>query len=467
VEGYEPGIAEIGWLLGQLERHFDEHDRCEDHNGDRCHRHDARRAGGWTETVAIGRIDLPATTTRVCGLALLPELAPSTAAGRQGNEVGGDCMVARSLFDLVVPEGRLSRRFRDFRRQEVFTAGRQVMDEIFADFPDVDHNFAKEFQTGGFSPRVLELALFAYLQEQGYDLDRASPAPDFVLSGSSPVAIEATTTNPPEGQDPDDVDQTTGLRRLVPADEPEAEQAFIFQVAKALRAKLTKRNAAGLAYWEQPHVAGLPFVIALESFFSASSLAYSIRPLGDYLYGRRDIPAFDEAGNLRLTSEPIAEHQYGGKTIPSGLFSQPEARHLSAVLFTNNATISKFNRIGTERGYGPPDVAMIRWGAIIDPHPNAIEPQMFGYLVGDYGPDERETFSEGLQVFHNPWADNPLDLGVLRDVTEHELVDGLVRTTTSRLEIISSITHIFQGVRAEQEAREALAIILGTNADAG
>jgi hypothetical protein len=81
--------------------------------------------------------------------------------------------------------------------------------------------------------------------------------------------------------------------------------------------------------------------------------------------------------------------------------------------------------------------------------------------VGDYGPDQRETFSEGLQVFHNPRAENPLDLGVLRDVTEHELVDGLVRTTTSRLEITGSITHLFQGPRAEQAAREALATVLG------
>ena len=33
------------------------------------------------------------------------------------------------------------------------------------DFPDIDGNFVQEFQTRGFSPRVLELALFAYLRE--------------------------------------------------------------------------------------------------------------------------------------------------------------------------------------------------------------------------------------------------------------------------------------------------------------
>jgi hypothetical protein len=123
------------------------------------------------------------------------------------------------------------------------------MDEIFADFPDVDGNFIREFQTGGFSPRVLELAVFAYLKEQGYTLDRARPAPDFVISGDTPMAIEVTTSNPPDGQDPDDTDPSAGLMRLVPDDLRTAEQEFVFQTGKALRSKLLKRNAAGLAYW--------------------------------------------------------------------------------------------------------------------------------------------------------------------------------------------------------------------------
>jgi hemoglobin-like flavoprotein len=69
------------------------------------------------------------------------------------------------LFDLVVPEKATSRRFRAVRDEAHFTAARRLMDEMFAKFPDVDKNFIQEFQTDGFSPRVLELAVFAYLQE--------------------------------------------------------------------------------------------------------------------------------------------------------------------------------------------------------------------------------------------------------------------------------------------------------------
>jgi hypothetical protein len=369
--------------------------------------------------------------------------------------------VNRSLFIPVAPEERTSRRFREVRDHKAFTAARRMMDEIFASFPDVDGNFVQEFQTGGFSPRVFELALFAYLKEQGYMLDRSRPAPDFVIIGGTPVAIEVTTSNPPDGQDPDDVDPSTGLARLVPDDLPTAEQEFVFQAGKALRAKLLKRDAAGLAYWEQPHTTGMPFVIALESFHSASSLFHAVGFLGNYLYGRRDVATYDAYGNLHLTGEPITEHHYRGRTIPSGLFSLPEAAYLSAVLFTNNATISKFNRIGTERGYGPDDIAMIRYGTIYNPEPNAIKPVISGYLVGDYEPEERESFSEGLHLLHNPWAANPLTSGALRDITEHQLLDdGRVLTTSSRREAFATVTLIFRGAEADQHARRILASVL-------
>jgi hypothetical protein len=335
------------------------------------------------------------------------------------------------------------------------------MDEVFAGFPDVDRSFVQEFQTGGFSPRVVELALFAYLEEQGYTLDRSSPAPDFVITGEMPVAIEATTANPREGNDPDDVDPTRGLLRLMPENLPAAQQEFIFQAGKALRSKLLKRDAIGLAYWEQPHVAGMPFVIALESFHSASSLFEAVGVLGQYLYGQRDVVNHDASGNFYLSAAPITEHEHGGKTIPSGLFSLPEASHLSAVLFTNNATISKFNRIGTERGCGPTDIAMIRYGTICNPEPNATEPRLFAYLVGGSGAGQHETFSEGLHLMHNPWAENPLDLRVLRDITEHQMLqDGRVLTTCSRMDPYASVTLIYQGAGAQRAAREKLAEIL-------
>lgn len=123
--------------------------------------------------------------------------------------------------------------------------------------------------------------------------------------------------------------------------------------------------------------------------------------------------------------------------------------------------------MGTERGYGPPDVTMIRYGTIVDPDPNAVEGQQFGYVVGDYGSEEWETFSEGLNLLHNPWAETPLDLGMLRGITEHQMVDdGRVLTTFSRLDPVTSVTLIFHGPAAERKARDALAFLLNAESRA-
>jgi hypothetical protein len=120
--------------------------------------------------------------------------------------------------------------------------------------------------------------------------------------------------------------------------------------ARRYGASSLNETQPGLAYWERSHVAGVPFVIALEPFHAASALFHAVGWRSEYLYGRRGIVADDARGRLQLTAEQIGQHEHGGKSIPSGLFALPEAAHLSAVLFTNSSTVSKFNRIGTERG---------------------------------------------------------------------------------------------------------------------
>ncbi|MFG1663819.1 hypothetical protein [Streptomyces sp. Y7] len=141
-------------------------------------------------------------------------------------------------------------------------------------------------------------------------------------------------------------------------------------------------------------MSGRPFVIALESFHHLSSLFHTVGPLGGYLYGHRTVPARDDHGNLEWTSEKITEHRYADTTIPSQLFAQPEAAHLAAVIFSNSATVAKFHRMGTERGYGPDDVALLRYGSVLDPDPGADRPRPHAYVVGDYGAEDHETCTQ-------------------------------------------------------------------------
>ncbi|MBZ4319917.1 hypothetical protein [Streptomyces huiliensis] len=361
------------------------------------------------------------------------------------------------MFERVrkVSDEVMDPRFRVVRDEHVHQATRRLMDETFAAFHGADRSFVREFQTGGFSPRVLELALFAAFQEQGHVLERTGGAPDFLIGGLHPVAVEATTSNPAQSAFAAGLELTPqDPHPPVPEDLEDAEAEFVLQCAKALRRKLEKRDAQGRSYWQQPHVEGRPFVIALESFHHLSALFHTVGPLASYLYGRRDVAARDGHGVLVLTSEEITEHRHGDTVIPSGLFARPEAAHLSAVVFSNSATVAKFHRMGTERGYGPDDVALLRYGTLPDPDPNADRPVERVYVVSDYSPEEHETFSEGFHVLHNPWARVPVPDGVFSGMTEHRLQgDGLVLTTAERPDFFASHTAVLHAPHARAAAR--------------
>lgn len=369
--------------------------------------------------------------------------------------------MAKDLFTPVTAPKLLHPLFERVRDSGEFRAARELMNLIFAEFHDVDKSFVREFQTGGFSARVFELALFAYLQEQGLELDRSEPAPDFVVRGDHPVGIEVTTTNPPQNGP-----QAWDEFRWFPEDLPAADRAFVFQLGKALRKKLLHRDAQGRAYWEKPHVGGLPFVIAVGAFHDEHAQWYPMGLVSQYLYGRRDVFVQDADGNRVITHVQIAEHESNGKTIPSGLFRQPEAAHLSGVLFSNAHTMAMFNRIGTSLELGDPDVALCRIGVCYDPAPDAVEPQKFAYAVGDRAPGDHETFAEGLHLFLNPWAKRPLSPTALPSVTFHELEDGVVVSNhTGGLQPIVSKTVHFTSKDAGLLARYYALRFLGVVPD--
>lgn len=139
----------------------------------------------------------------------------------------------------------------------------------------------------------------------------------------------------------------------------------------------------------------------------------------------------------------------GTKVIPSGCFSLPDTENISAVIFSNAGTISKFNRMGHQGRHRASNVLMIRRGSCFNPDPNAIVPLLFQYEVGD-GTHE-ETWGEGLEVHHNPkarvpipfelfadlWQVAPDDRGVLRGLYRPSGVFHPYGSVTCTLQVVS------------------------------
>ncbi|WP_203818137.1 hypothetical protein [Paractinoplanes ferrugineus] len=342
-----------------------------------------------------------------------------------------------SLFAPKVPDNKANPLFLNFRDSPAFRPARVLMDAIYSQYRDKDGSFIQEFQTRGFSARVWELSLFAYLQEAELEIDESFVFPDYVITAPHPMAIEAATSQPAENAPKV---QSAAVSSVVPSDLVEGQRELVFQVAKALRRKLLHRNAAGLAYWQHPHTAGRPFVIAVEAFHNSSSLFYSDAVIIQYLYGQRPVGEHDELGTLTIKSESIGTHHWKGREIPSGLFDLPEAADLSAVLFSNGSTVSQFNRIAVQEGIGLSEkIIVMRLGTCLNRDPNASEPAPFEYIVGE-ADAPYESFSQVLTVMHNPNAKVPLPDGAFPNVAECRLEDD------GRLSVISSGFHPFTSI---------------------
>lgn len=125
------------------------------------------------------------------------------------------------------------------------------------------------------------------------------------------------------------------------------------------------------------------------------------------MYGYEHDAHHDADGKLVVVATRVAEHRWGQRTVTSGFFDLPGAEHVSAVIFNSSATLPKFNRIGYVAGFGSRRVHMIRHGTVWNPDPDAAEPIAFAVSVDD--PEYAESWTEGLDVFHNPRAAIPLN----------------------------------------------------------
>ena len=184
------------------------------------------------------------------------------------------------MIDLLAPlptvaEDKLHWAFKLLIAEEKYAPARDKLREVWAAFPNPDVHFIREFQTAGFDARVWELVLAAVGQFGPYSVSRPHEAPDFLFERAGfRVWVEATTAN--LSAKPQDVD---GPEDELEAKFHELNDVIPIRLGSPLYSKLTK------AYWNQAHVAGQSFVIAITDFAGEDPVRTSDAPLFRYLYG--------------------------------------------------------------------------------------------------------------------------------------------------------------------------------------
>lgn len=295
----------------------------------------------------------------------------------------------------------------------------RLLNELYLSLPRPDRNWAADCQTNNFHTRLWEAQLLASFREQGLLVTQPVETPDFKIENCKGGVgwVEAVTANPSTRFEP------VGA---MPSAQPE-EHEELFRGAAALRFAKTIGNKLDRGDCDKDHVADHPYAIALADFHAPASMVWSREALLGYLYGLGAETV--EIDGRRMASGYDVETLFGASRFPAGLFRDDRAAGLSAIIFTNACSTAKFNRVALTRGMPSEIGRYVRYGKFYDRSEGALDgiPFCLDILSDEYlrlWPQGCEPWCAELEVFHNPFARNPLPPALLPEASHWLELDG-------------------------------------------
>jgi hypothetical protein len=341
-----------------------------------------------------------------------------------------------NFFDLFTSVASPTQRhpfFEFLKDNPEYQAAKEAIQEISYHYKDIDGNFIDQFQSlNGFDARLWELFLFCFCREEEFHFNKTKDAPDFLIEKFGvEIAIEAVTISRNDnsrGAILEDAKNPLSESDI----KGKLENEMQLKYANALTSKLKKQ------YWKKDHVKNKALVIAVADFHATLSMTWSFPALLDYIYGLKISHEFDNDKNLNISYRPIEGFtKPNGTVIPAGFFTLPESENISAVLFSNAGTISKFNRMGKQAGLGSEKSKLIRSVLYHDHSDGAVVPLFSGYEVDE---TSGETWAEGVHFFHNPNALIKIDPNLFPSIAHHFLIDGKIKSIFPEFFPYSSVT---------------------------
>lgn len=293
---------------------------------------------------------------------------------------------------------------------------RKVVEEWAKGFPDRDNKFVHEFQTT-FNSSFWELYLHGLFKSYSFEMNWTKNSPDFWLhTPVGDVIVEAVTANAAEGAKPE-WEKTASMTENVKNKIfwPLNREAII-RLSNALLVKYRKYIKS---YRNLSHVPGKPFVIAVAPFEQPDFQHQYDRAMRALLYN--DYVDEDEyyRNPERFPFGPRSKRldtieKDNGASFDLGMFESDAYSEISAVIFSCVATWGKAVAMSTQPRIGQVTTA---WGTTATGETKARK-----HPIGI----PSEVTSDGLQIFHNPYAKIPLDRSIFRKggVVQHFLSEG-------------------------------------------
>jgi hypothetical protein len=300
----------------------------------------------------------------------------------------------KDLFENITPVEKQHPNFRNINTESEYFI-KKILNEWFKGFIDRDNKIINEFQTT-FNSTFWEIYLFACFKELNWKLDLSKNSPDFIIStGKYELIVEATIANNANNE----LEEfNKDIEKYDHSKLSEMLDSATLRIANSLSSKYTKFKKK---YKDLSHVKNKPFILALAPFDQPFFFVQNVQAIQRVLYAYEG-PVYEniEEKNERI----ILGHKYkdsiykeNGAEIILGFFSKEYMNEISAVLFSNTATLSKARALSNDtRDIYFHHVRFNKNG--LHPHYNYDHKKVY-----------KETLLDGLTLFHNPFANIPIE----------------------------------------------------------
>lgn len=288
---------------------------------------------------------------------------------------------------------------------------------------DRDYKMVQEFQKT-FHASYWEFYLFACFKEAGFVFEQSHNRPDFMIKAPYEVNVEAVVANIKSQGRPE---SNRGMEDLMDMFIPPKNQEDFYQIqheaivrqSNAITSKMKKYESEySKCDWIKEDV---PFVIAMSSYSQINYGREFIYPMMTLLYGMYYVPGEDNYVSVSEVEKPGTD-----STIPVGLFNSNKYSGISAILYSCTTTLGKLTALAKSEGYfSMNEVYNLR---------RDYEDTKIPYKLQHVGVDSPELLTDGLFLFHNPYAKNKLDIRCFEDTSVTQFFwqgDKLVHTSNT------------------------------------
>lgn len=343
-----------------------------------------------------------------------------------------------------LPDKKLHPKFLLLRDEITLDGEKNIIIDWTNGFQDRDNKIIKEFQTT-FHSAFWEFYLFSVFRETKLSIDFSRNRPDFIIKNPYEINVEAVVSEIKQnGRSENERTLNDILGMLTTnymwSDFQNFTNEAITRYSNSILSKHKKfTNEYSHCSWLKNDT---PFVIALSSYAQVNYGKEFFYPMLALLYGYFFNPETNDYKQVNNIIKPGTTAQ-----IPVGLFKNSAMEDVSAIIFSSTLTLGKLSALSkSKNNLNMNHVFTVR-------HDN--DPPHF--KLQEVSSSSPEELTDGLFVFHNPFAKNklPQDVFASTNATQIVLQDKELSFKGENLPIVSRL-NISKLLLPEQQKKQFL-----------